>query len=372
MTVCRSISAAVFFFVATVLSAAVPVVGIVEYLEGDVSLTRAGAPLNDFDIGSSVENYDLIKTGPTGRVVIALDKTTGMAGTLTVKPQSVFSVKSEAVKGSPATEGDMIAGAVSVKAKKVTGDPSLRIRTTTTVMGVRGTEFEVVISVNDSVLVGCSDGRVVCVDDQGEELEAVPGQSVIRNAGERLRRVPVAVSNLEQFRKNWIEEEIGVFKAAPLRALDQFAKSYRRHKADFDKAFEPLARDEALAAWAQEYRRGVVPRANDIAVMRQKAAVVPKIMAVRRVLFLFERVYYRLEDLRAQVGPEIASAALPSGGPVGEFYRELAADKAQLERKTAAYRFAVRLFAERNEGRDPVGGGEEEGDFFDDTSDFFN
>jgi hypothetical protein len=184
--------------------------------------------------------------------------------------------------------------------------------------------------------------------------------------------VPVAVSNLEQFKKNWIEEEIGVFKAAPLRALDQFAKSYRRYKAAFDQAFDPLARDEALAAWAQEYRRGEVPRANDIAVMRQKAAVVPKIMSVRRVLFLFERVYYRLEDLRAQVGSEIASAALPSGGTVGEFYRELAADRAQLERKTAAYRFAVRLFAERNEGRGPVSVDEEEGDFFDDTSDFFN
>ena len=379
----RSVSAIAF---SCLLAAAAPgafaasnIVGVIEYLSGDVSLTRSGAVLKNVDIGSSVESFDLLKTGANGEIVIALNKNTGYAGTLKVKPKSVFTVKTETIKGAPATEGDLIGGSVAVKetvnkAQKVAGSPSLRIRTSSTTMGVRGTQFEVVLSVNDSLLVGCSEGSVVCKGEDGEELEAAPGQSVLKSAGERLKRVPVAVSDLETFQKNWIAEEIQVFKAAPLRAVDQYAKQYRRMKDDFNKAFEPLAKDEALSIWASEHKRGVTPRANDIAVMKQKSALSPKLMAVRRVLFLFERVYYRLVDIRDQVGSSVLSSTLSSGGTVADFYREMDADKAGFEKKAAAYRFALKLFADRNEGRDLSSqlDGNGDGDFFDDESSFFD
>lgn len=376
-------AAALFIFIGIAVPptfAASAVIGVIEYLNGEVSLTRAGTVMKDVDIGFAVENFDLLKTGSDGEVIIALDKGTGFAGTMKIKPKSVFSVKTESVKGVPATEGDLIAGAVSVKetvdkSKKLAGTPSLRIRTTSTVMGVRGTEFDVSLSVNDSLLVGCSEGAVVCTGEKGDELEAVPGQAVSRSAGERLKRVPVAVSRLETFRKEWIAEELGVFKAAPLRAINQYATQYRRMKAEFNKAFEPLARDDSLSLWSSEHRKGVTPRANDVSVMKQKSALVPKLMAVRRVLFLFERVYYRLEDIREQVGPgALRSSPLSSGGTVAEFYKEFEADRATFEKKAAAYRFALRLFAERNEGRDVNSfmGDDDGGDFFDDTSSFFD
>lgn len=358
--------------IGSMAAAAASAVGTVEYLEGDVSLTRAGAVLKDLDIGDPIENFDLIKTGTDGSVIIALSAETGMNGTLTVKPKSVFSVKTESVKGVPATEGDMIAGSVAVKAKKIAGDPSLRLRTTSTVMGVRGTQFEVVISVNDSILVGCSEGRVACSDEEGASLDAVPGKSVLRSAGEPLANVPVAVSDLETFRKNWIADEIDAFRADPVRALDQYGKAYRRYKAEFKTAFDPLAADSALGTWSSEYRRGVTPRANDVAVMNQKSQVAPKLMKVRRVLFFFERVYWRLNEIQSIAGSDVMRKNLPSGGRVSDLYAEIASDKAELEKKTAAYRFALRLYAERNEGREPFADDGDGGDFFDDTSGFFD
>jgi len=359
--------------------AATAVVGVIEYLSGDVSLTRAGTVMTNVDIGFSVENFDLLKTGSDGEIIIALDKGTGFAGTMKIKPKSVFSVKTESIKGVPATEGDLISGSIAVKetvakAAKIAAVPTLRIRTTTTVMGVRGTEFDVALSINDSLLVGCSEGKVACTGEDGDEVEAVPGQTVTRSAGDRLKRVPVAVTRLETFKKEWIAEELSVFRADPLGAIDQYAKQYRRMKGEFTKAFDPLGRDEALSTWASEHRRGTKVRANDIAVMKQKSSLVPKLMAVRRVLFLFERVYYRLEDIREQVGVgTLRSKPLSSGGTVADFYKELDADKTGFEKKVAAYRFALRLFAERNEGRDVNSqmGDDDGGDFFDDTSSFF-
>jgi hypothetical protein len=357
------------------LFAASATVGYIEYMEGETSITRAGSVLKNMDLGSPVENFDLLKTGPSGLIIIALDKSTGMGGTLTVKPKSVFAVKTELVKGVPSTEGDMIGGAVAVKAKKIAGTPNLRIRTSNTVMGVRGTEFEVTISVNDAILVACTDGRVVCAAESGEELEAFPGQLVQAKAGERLRSVPVAVSSVETFRNDWISEEISAFAASPLRALDQYAKNYRRLRDDFRKAYTPLASDPGLAAWiANEKKPGFVYRPNDITVMKQKSALAPKLMRVRGILFIFERVYYRLEEIRSLLSASDLRSRLDSGGTVADVYKVLAQEKSELEKRIAGYRNALRLFALYNEGREPIPGGSDsaDGDFFDSTSDFFD
>ena len=103
-----------------------------------------------------------------------------------------------------------------------------------------------------------------------------------------------------------------------------------------------------------------------------KSQVAPKLMKVRRVLFFFERVYWRLNEIQSIAGADVQRRALPSGGRVSDLYAEIAADKAELEKKTAAYRFALRLYAERNEGREPFADDGDGGDFFDDTSSFFD
>jgi len=362
-------------FSATALFAASAAVGHIEYMEGETSITRAGSILDNVDLGSVVENYDLLKTGSSGLIIIALDKSTGMGGTLTIKPKSVFAVKTELVNGVPSTEGDMIGGAVAVKVKKIAGTPDLRIKTSNSVMGVRGTEFDVTISVNDAILVTCTDGRVVCASGSGEELEALPGQLVQGKAGEKLRMVPVAVSSIETFRNDWISEEVSAFKASPLRALDQYAKSYKRLRDDFRKAYTPLASDPGLTGWiANEKKPGFVYRPNDVTVMKQKSALAPKLMGLRGILFMFERVYYRLEEIRSLLSASDLRSRLDSGGTVADLYKILAQEKTELEMKTAGYRNALRLFAFYNEGREPIPGGSDsaDGDFFGDTSDFFD
>jgi hypothetical protein len=264
---------------------------------------------------------------------------------------------------------------VAVKAKKIAGTPNLRIRTSNTIMGVRGTEFEVIISVNDAILVTCTDGRVVCAAESGEELESFPGQLVQAKAGESLRSVPVAVSSVETFRNDWISEEISAFAASPLRALDQYAKSYSKLRDDFRKAYTPLASDPGLSAWiANEKKPGFVYRPNDITVMKQKSALAPKLMRVRGILFIFERVYYRLEEIRSLLSASDQRSRLDSGGTVADLYKVLAQEKTELEKKVAGYRNAVRLFALYNEGREPIPGGSDsaDSDFFDSTSDFFD
>ena len=363
------------FFIAFMLSLAMAVhpafsaesssVGIVQELLGTVSVLRNGEPLGSFDIGDSVENFDLIKTGKDGSLVVALVRGTGMAGTLIVKPNSVFTVKTAVLDGTPSTEGELLGGSVGFKLRKISGDPQWQVRSGGTVMGIRGTDFDVSVSVNDSLLVACSDGRVECAGEDGDTQEAVPGQAVEGKAGERLRRVGVAVSSLKDFQDRWYAEEISAFRASPVQVLDQYARTYLRYRDSFRSAHAKLAASPVFTEWKYEFGRGVRPSANNVQTMKQKSALVPTLMAIRRVLFLFERVYYRLDEVQSYLDAGALSARLSSGMTVRDFLRAFGTEKTELERKTAEYRFALRLFADRNDGQDPFSLGSDEDDFFD-------
>jgi hypothetical protein len=351
-------------------------VGVIEELFGSVQVTRRGEVLGTIDMGEPIENYDLIKTGSDGSVVISLTQGTGMTGTLVVKPNSAFTVKSDVVQGKPTTEGDVLVGSVGVKVKKISGDPALRVRTGNTVMGVRGTEFEVVVSVNDSLLVACTEGRVACSADDGTEVDAVPGEAVERKTGEALRRIPVAVSSVKDFRDRWIADEITAFRASPVAALNQYAQAYNRMVAQFRQASAALEGEPVFTQWKREYKAGTTPSSRDVNVMKQKSVMVKKLMGVRQVLFLFERVYYRLDEIRSYVPASALNGTLSNGQQVDAFLRQVQGEQKDLARMAAQYRFALRLYADRNDGHEPVSVGEGDsgsGDsFFDSNDNFFN
>lgn len=351
-------------------------VGVIEELFGSVQVTRKGEVLGTIDMGESIENYDLIKTGSDGSVVISLTQGTGMTGTLVVKPNSVFTVKSDVVQGRPTTEGDVFVGSVGIRVKKISGDPALRVRTGNTVMGVRGTEFEVVVSVNDSLLVACTEGRVACSGDDGTEVDAVPGEAVERKTEEALRLIPVAVSSVNDFRDRWIADEITVFRASPVAALNQYARAYNRMVGQFRQASDSLEGEPVFTQWKREYKAGAVPSSRDVNVMKQKSAMVKKLMEVRKVLFLFERVYYRLDEIRAYVPASAQNAALSNGQRVDAFLRQVQGEQKELARMAAQYRLALRLYADRNDGHEPISVGEGDSgsgnSFFDSNDNFFN
>ncbi|TCW61540.1 hypothetical protein C5O22_05575 [Treponema sp. J25] len=348
------------------------VVGCIQDLQGSVSVTRNGKVLNKIDIGDRIENYDLIKTGNDGVLIIELDPATGMRGSLTVKPKTVFTVKTETIRGNPSTDGNVITGTVGAKVKKISGDPSLRVRSGGTVMGVRGTEFTIIISINNAVLVTCVEGRVQCTDEEGAVVEAFPGQVVSQKVGERLMAIPVALSSIQDFQTRWITEEIEAFKAQPVKALEQYAKAYSRYKKEFIAATDALLADSVVRQWKTEFSRGVLPSSRDPQVMKQKSQVVRLLMETRRVLFFFERIYYRLNEIESYLSSADLGKRLSTGDRVQTFLQQVRRDTADLERRTAEYRFITKLYALRNEGRDPVGFDATNDDFFDDPNSFFD
>ncbi|PKL23006.1 MAG: hypothetical protein CVV47_17180 [Spirochaetae bacterium HGW-Spirochaetae-3] len=346
--------------------------GSIDYVEGSTVVVRSGKSLGEANIGDSVFPDDMIRTQSDGLVVIALDKSTGMRGTLTIKPKSVAYIRLVPDAAGPRSTIDMVAGQIGSKLAKISGNPSLQVRTDTVVMGVRGTEFSISSSVNGSVLVVCTDGAVAC-SDGGDSVSVPAGSAVEKRAGERFKRVAVAISSAEQFQKRWMAEEIEAFKANPVRALADYEKRYTELLSRFNEAFAPLQKSEILSKWIREDSAGLVPLSTDPATLRDKKAIMKDILANRKVLFIFERIYYRIVELDPLVmGTPLERMELRPGYTAGDFIREVRADASGLEKRVFLFRYAEKLYEMRNSGGAGLPGMGSGDDFFgsDDDWDF--
>ena len=360
------VTAIMFFGVA--LALAQQPFGEIEYVEGEVTLSRGGKSLGDINIGDEVLVDDFIKTESDGVAVISLDRTTGMRGTLSIKARSAVYVRVTQDSSGPKSTLELVAGQVGAKVAKLSGSPTLQVRTDTAVMGVRGTEFGVSTSVSGNVVIYCTEGAVEATD--GESTVQVPrGKAVEKRPAERLRLLPVAVSSPEEFAKRWIAEEIEAFRANPVRVLAFYEKRYADLGARFMTALDELQRKAALRKWIEEDKAGsaVNPRSAD--ALREKKELVQGILEIRKILFLFERIYYRLDEASDLVtGTAGERAELRPGLTAGAFLRQFRDERDRLARMMAFFRYAERLYALRNQdGAGFPGLGGDDDDFFGST-----
>ncbi|HET7838559.1 MAG TPA: FecR family protein [Rectinemataceae bacterium] len=339
-------------------------IGKVDYIEGGVSINRVGKTLSDPNIDDPLYSGDLIKTAGDGMLVIAMDRSTGMGGTITIRSRAALYINISMVKGQPKTSIDLLAGSIGSKVSKLSGSPTMAVNTNGAVMGVRGTEYGVAVSVNEAVLVTCTEGQVA-VTDGGEELPVPAGKALEKRPGEKLRYLPVAVSSVKDYNERWIADEIEAFKADAPRALADYAKRYNDLSAKFAAAIDPFQKSATVRKWFDEDRTGVVVNPMDPAVLREKKEVAGLLLDLRRVLFLFERVYYRVDDLSGIIaGTPYERTLVSPGVTAGDFLHRVADEREQLSRQVARFRYAEKLYEARSPEGEVFGSGSGNDDFF--------
>ena len=285
--------------------------GRIDYIEGNVTINRVGRTISAPNIDDPLFSGDLIRTGIDGQVVVAMDKSTGMRGSVTINPRSTLYLRLDSLKGQPRTTIDFLTGSMRSKVSKIAGEPRVDVMTESSVMSVRGTEYGVAVSVNDNVLVTCTDGMVV-VSDGTDEVPIPAGHGLEKKPGEGLMLLPVAVSSIKDFSQRWMTEEIDAFKADAPRALADFAKRYQDLAAKFAEAYAPFQQSPTPRKWAEEDRSGVKIDPLDPSVLQEKKEIAGYLLNIRKVLFIFERVYYRVDQLS-----DIASGTARRKGPRG-------------------------------------------------------
>ncbi len=349
-------------------------VGEVVYLEGAPQLFRRGAVVDDpMDFGTPLLNFDQIVTEERDFAELAIDPDTGIDAVIEVYPNSAFYLDVTSLQDSQRGGVEMLAGTISLNVSRLLGESELEVRTQAAVMGVRGTTFDVTIGVNGDLLVVATEGRVVCRDDTGTTLFATPNQAVEQRFDGLFRNVPVAITEADTFRREWLAERIEAFRASPLEVLRHYRERYLDLRERFSAAYRELFENRSiLDKWMQEDRRGIVGSRPE--QLREKRQVIGELLRLRRVLFVFERVYYRLVDLEANVQPRALRAELSPGLTVEDFLQELRRDRRVLARRMQTVRYVFRLYAERNDGSVPteIGDSTFSEDAFADPDDFFD
>jgi hypothetical protein len=331
-------------------------IGEINFISGGVEIVRDEEVLTEEDlfIGDEIENYDQIQTGSDGQLIIDLTSTRSADTEIHVSPNTLFVIDLNKVERKQTTTLNLITGSLGLKVQKLGGNQGFHVKTEKTAMGVRGTEFSVETSPAADVLVTCSEGSVVCRDEEtGGEAEAMPGSVVEKRMDADIRSIPVAVSDLESYRRDWFAERIRAFKPNALRVIKFYARRYDELYNRFNAEYEALMMEMAiLKKWIQEDREGRM--GSKIQIMKEKKQIVGYIFRIREVFFIFERVYHRLLELYSYFQQGYGIGEIRPGLTTAEFYRRFMAQSKDLAQKARKVRYIMKLYAKRNEGNLPL------------------
>jgi hypothetical protein len=332
-------------------------IGEAVYLEGTVTIVRDGEEMDpsEVQIGMDINNYDMLKTGAGALAEIKVMTTKAPAMTIKMSANTQYSLELSKLGTKTQSSIGLITGTLSLKVSKLTGTQAVNVKTDSAAMGVRGTGFTVTAPSSGDILVTCDEGEVFCSEESGEELSVTPGKAVEKKAGERFRSMPVAVSDLETFRTNWNAERISALKSNAPKAIPNFAKQYLALSAELQTNFTALMKlQNVISKWEQEDRTGKPGGKMD--AMKEKKEIVGVLFKLRKTLFIFERIYYRLVELREYYDQGFGKGAIVQPGmTVDQFFKRMDGERKDLEKKMAKIRQVAKFYAERNDGRAPTG-----------------
>jgi hypothetical protein len=342
------------------------VLGKIDYVEGAVEITRNGDILTRVQIGTKVENLDLIKTSADGLASIAFEKGSGLSGSVQIMPSTTAVIRKDQISLAPANEIQVMMGAVNVKVKRLAGiTSSVQVRTPSAILGVRGTEFSVA-SFNGTSIVACKEGEVVCASSSGMSVSrldlskpgtsSVPGTMIEVLESGKLNEGSFPSGDFEKNWKEisgkWKDFNVELVVSDPVSFVDRYAAQWSLYSAKVESGLATLRANPVLKAWLRNAATETAPGGISSWV-KEKPAVMKDLIAMRGDMVLSILTWYRIQELIPYI-PESAKRSKLSNGQtldsfIGQFNRSS---------KTVASAFALFTAAEkqymlRNDGLSP-------------------
>lgn len=326
---------------------AVPVatrkVGELIFATGDVSVHRAGGVKAKIDIGDVVLQYDVIATGPGSRAEI--DLASGYPGGATVKlsENTAFYFDTKALsEDERRTVIQLLAGALAVKVDKL-ANGSFNIAADGAVLGVRGTVFIVDTVPDGALLVTTNEGAVQVKSNDGATVVSRADQAAELPADGGLAAVAVDPATASAFRTDWRNDALASFTSQAIAYTSGYAKSLDDNRASFNSALARLkSQDAVLTTWRDARAAGKEPRFTDW--IPEKKAVAAVLFDCLKALFLIERPYYRLVELKSWHDTGVGVGTLKDGRDSTAYFKGFSAANNVLAVNMARVREALDLF----------------------------
>lgn len=314
------------------------------YTEGTVTVHRAGGVKERVDIGDIIRQYDVIATGPKSRATIDLAAGYPGGAELKLAENTAFYFDVKAPEGEERRSViQLLAGALAIKVDKL-ANGSFNVAADGAVLGVRGTVFIVDTVPDGSLLVTTNEGAVEVRSLDGRRAMSRADAAVAVPAGGSTRLLAVEPAKAAEFRAGWRNEAIAAFAPRALETASTYAKAIEDNRAAFDAALRGLkSHDATLKLWRDARAAGRVPRFADW--INEKKAVSGALFDCLKALFMIERPYYRLLELKAYHDQGVGVGNLRDGRSSAAFYAGFEAANADLAADMARVREAMDLFS---------------------------
>lgn len=346
--------------------ASAQVIGMIDYLDGSVELTRNGEAVRNVDIGTKVENLDFIKTSADSQVTISFVKSSGLSGTMTIVPGSSALIRQDQISGSGASEIQLMAGSVNLKVKRlVKGESSVQVRTPTAVLGVRGTEF-VISTFNGTAIVACKEGEVFCSSSSDMSVSrmslsakgtsSVPGTMVeILENG----KVNTGAFPSGDFEKNWTELEgkwksfnVGIVAENAVSYLNQFVPTWNQYATKVTAHFNALHSNATLQQWLKDAAAGKTS-GSYATWSKEKPLVVKDLIAMRGDMMIATITMFRIQEILEHIPSAAMNAKLSEGTTIKAFIDLYNRQSKPVFSAITLFNAAEKLYMERNDGVSP-------------------
>ena len=288
----------ILFFLSVVTFVSAQTQTVITYIEGTVDVSRNGDYQDwaDVDIGTVIENYDMIETGGDGYVEIEVSTPVSPAVTLKIFEDTSFYYDTKQARGSTKTSFQLLAGSMGMKVQKLYNDNELDINVNDSVMGVRGTEFTISSNVDGSTLVTTTEGRVSCKNDSGKEWFSTPGVVCETDGDKTYKEINITVDQVEEYRNKWVESRIAILKSNALMSIRHYAGLYNQFYPRFDRSWQMLERkNNVFKKWYNYLQSGTKPSMSEAVLSKQ--AVSREIIELRSVLPIFQHTFFVLKEL---------------------------------------------------------------------------
>ncbi len=254
-------------------------VATVEYVEGWVDLRYPDGELVEAFIGDALNRDDAIVTGDDGIATLGNNG----AVEITVKPNSVFSLREIDSGGEKETVMHTALGAVSFKFNRLLGKEP-RISTPSSVAGVRGTEFTVYAGDEGSTLFTVDSGEVQVVSQgvpvtlyEGEGVEVKAGRAPgakFQKKGRPIDFSEWAVAKQEEFSADPIAGLRGIQRqmedyAREVENLSMILKDTKDHIMELRQQYENISGEKGKEIADKFYDESVKPVEREISPLVQ-------------------------------------------------------------------------------------------------------
>lgn len=320
---------------------------VILYMEGSVEITRNGEYLDwaEIDIGTVLQNYDMIETGSDGYVEIEVRTPVSPAVTLKVLEDTSFYYDTKKVQGRTKTSFQLLAGSMGMKVQKLYEDNELEINVNNSVMGVRGTEFTISSTVDGSTLITTTEGKVSCMDESGTERFSIPGVVCETDDNKRYREVNVPVDQLDQYRVQWMAARLEILKSNALVSIRHYASLYNQYYPRFDRSWQSLeSKNEVFIKWYRYMQNGTRPSMSEAVLSKQ--SVSREIMELRSVLPIFQHTFYILGSLGKLYRQGYGQGSLNINMTQKQLFRHYADNYQETRRRLTKSLYYFRIYLE--------------------------